>query len=280
MRALLPRSPDRRHTGGDLGTDSEIDGGTDTAIDVHEWYAADWLDGGGLRVNFVASADGAATVAGVSRGLQTPGDNAVFAALRDLADVVLIGAGTARAEGYRPIRLDPARVEVRARFGLSPHLPTAVASRALRLDPDAPLFADSPSQAQTIVITGSAGDEDVLARLRRRTDVIEAKAEEPAARDAGAHPGGANLAAALRALAERGLTRVLCEGGPHLFAQFAAAGLVDEVCLSLTPLLVGPGPERIIAGMPFSDPPRALSLAGLLEEDGALFCRYRRGAAG
>ena len=84
-----------------------------TEVDLHEWYASDWLDGGGVRVNFVASVDGAAHAAGFSRGLQTPGDNRIFAALRDLADVVVAGAGTTRAEGYRP-------VAAAGRPGLSP----------------------------------------------------------------------------------------------------------------------------------------------------------------
>jgi riboflavin biosynthesis pyrimidine reductase len=273
MRALLPHSPAPAPT----GADTAVETGRDAEIDVHDWYATDWLDRGGVRVNFVASVDGAATVSGVSRGLQTPGDNTIFAALRDLADIVVIGAGTARVEGYRPIRVEPRRVKVRARFGLRPHLPTAVVSRSLQLDPDAPLFAHSPGETPTIVITGSAGDAHVLAQLRRRTDVIELGADTAGAGTGRAEDSGdANLAAALGALAERGLSRVLCEGGPHLFAALAAAGLVDEVCLSITPLLVGPGPGRIIAGTGWSGAPRGLTLAGLLEEDGALFCRYRR----
>src|SRR3954451_15064069 len=116
MRALLPESADD--------------------VDLHAFYAADWLDRGGLRVDFVCSADGAAQAEGRSAGLQTPGDNRGFAALRDLADVVLVGAGTARAEGYRAIRLTPQRLALRREYGLSEQLPIAVTSRSLRLDPD------------------------------------------------------------------------------------------------------------------------------------------------
>ena len=72
-------------------------------VDVHAYYAAGWIDRGGLRANFVTAADGAAHAGGLSRGLQTKGDNIVFAALRDLADVVLAGAGTVVAEGYSAI---------------------------------------------------------------------------------------------------------------------------------------------------------------------------------
>jgi riboflavin biosynthesis pyrimidine reductase len=83
-----------------------------------------------------------------------------------------------------------------------------------------------------------------------------------------------DLALARAALEERGLTRILSEGGPIAFAHLAAARVADELCLSLTPLLVGPGPTRITAGEQVWDGPRRLRLAGLLEEDGALFLRY------
>lgn len=233
-------------------------------VDVHDWYATDWLDGGGVRVNFVASVDGAAHASGFSRGLQTPGDNTVFAALRDLADVVVAGAGTARTEGYRPVQVAGKRAAHRDRFGLAPGLPTAIVSRSLMLDPDAPLFAESPPDAPTIVITGTAGDPGVLARLREQVDVIQTDGED------------VDLAAAVAALAERGLTRVLCEGGPHLFGALASAGVLDELCLSITPMLIGPGPGRIVDGPTWPDGATGLRLTGLLEEDGALFCRYRR----
>src|SRR3954453_2125215 len=105
MRALLPEPVDD--------------------VDLHAFYAAGWLDGGGLRMDFVCSADGAAQAEGRSAGLQTPGDNRVFAALRDLADVVLVGAGTARTEGYRGIRLGPQRLAARRKYGLADELPTA-----------------------------------------------------------------------------------------------------------------------------------------------------------
>jgi riboflavin biosynthesis pyrimidine reductase len=235
----------------------------DATIDVHDWYAAGWLEDGGVRVDFVASVDGAANASGFSQGLQTPGDNRVFAALRDLADVVVAGAGTARTEGYRPIGVSARRAQLRERFGLRPGLPTAIVSRSLLLDPDAPLFAESSSEVPTIVITGTGGDPAVLARLRDQVDVIQTDGED------------VDLAVAVRALAERGLTRVLCEGGPHLYGALATAGVVDELCLSITPMLVGPGPARIVAGPPWSSQPRPLRLTGLLEEDGALFCRYR-----
>lgn len=246
MRALLP-TPDPANPG----------------LDLHAWYAADWLDTGGLRMNFVASVDGAATEDGRSRGLQTPGDNTVFGVLRDLADVVLAGAGTVRTEAYAAISLSERRVRIRRDLGLAEYLPTAVVSRSLRLDPDAPLFTDAPARARTIVLTCRAGDPAVRAALEPIADVVVC----------GDHD--VDLPAARRELEARGLTRILSEGGPTLFAQLARDGVVDELCLSVTPMLAGPGARRIVAGEMWSGDPIELRLAGLLEEDGALFCRYR-----
>ena len=245
MRALLPRAG--------------------AEVDVHEFYARDWLDGGGLRANFISSVDGAATVAGLSGGLQTAGDNRVFAALRDLADVVLVGAGTARAEGYAAIQLSAERRATRDRLGLAQTLPTAIVSRSLRLDPGAALFTDTEPGARTIVLTCQAGDPAVRAALDDVADVVVCG------------DTGVDLAEARGALAERGLRRILCEGGPTLFADLTHAGLLDELCLTVSPLLAGPGPTRITAGAiwPLSAGERhLLGLSGLLEEDGALFCRY------
>ncbi len=229
--------------------------GADT--DVHRHYADDWLADGGLRANFVASLDGAITANGLSKGLQTPGDNRVFAALRDLADVVLVGASTAGAENYRLATFTDARLAVRAEYGLAPVLPIVVLSRSLRLDPTTPLLSDPG----TIVITTSEADANVRAQLG--AEVLEC----------GEHD--LDLTLALTSLRERGLTRLLCEGGPRLFTSLADAGLVDELCLSLTALLSGPGAGQLSSGTPWAAA-RPLHLAGLLEEDDALFARYRR----
>jgi riboflavin biosynthesis pyrimidine reductase len=242
MRALLPTPLDE--------------------IDVHAFYSTDWLDAGGLRVNFVSSADGAAQAEGKSEGLQTAGDNRVFAALRDLADVVLAGAGTVTIEGYRAIVVSDERAAIRRELGLRERLPIAVVSRSLRLHPDSALFADAPADARTIVLTCEAAPADRRAALERVADVVVCGGDM------------VDLALARAALEERGLTRILSEGGPIAFAHLAAARVADELCLSLTPLLVGPGPTRITAGEQVWDGPRRLRLAGLLEEDGALFLRY------
>ena len=231
-------------------------------VDVHAYYAAGWLDRGGIRVNFVSSTDGASSAAGVSRGLQTPGDNVVFAALRDLADVVLVGSGTAVAEKYSAVTLGARRKKIRRDNGLRETLPVAVLSRSLSLDPGLELFTEALPGARTIVLTCGAADAEQRRLLKQVAEVVDCGDED------------VEPALVRAALEERGLTRILSEGGPHVLAQFAADGTVDELCLSLSPLLAGPGPGRIISGEEWGSP-RPLALVGVLEDDGALFCRYR-----
>jgi len=233
-------------------------------LDLHAFYARDWIEAGGVRVNFISSVDGAVTVSGLSRGLQTPGDNAIFAVLRDLADVVLVGAGTARDENYKAADPSAARRAKRAEYGLRPVPPIALVSRSLRLDVDAPLFTGADPDARTIVITCKAGDPAVR-------EALEASAEVLVLGD-----GNVDLTAAVGALRERGLTRILSEGGPTLFGDLGAAGLVDELDLSISPLLAGPGARRISGGELWGVP-LGLTLTALLEEDHALFARYRTG---
>jgi riboflavin biosynthesis pyrimidine reductase len=215
-----------------------------------------------LRANMVASADGAATVDGLSGGLSSPGDRRLFWVLRGLADVVLAGAGTARAEGYRATRAKDSWGPLGLREGRPPAPPLAVVSRTLDLNPTAPFLADAPTGARTIVLTCASAPADTRAELERVADVIIAGDTL------------VNLGEALGALRDRGLGRVLCEGGPHLLGQLAADGLMDELCLTISPVLAGPGAPGIVTGAPFPAA-RSLTLAHVLEEDGTLFCRYQ-----
>jgi riboflavin biosynthesis pyrimidine reductase len=212
-----------------------------------------------LRVNFVSSADGAAWVDGLSGGLSSSGDKRVFGMLRLLTDVILVGAGTARAEDYKAARNRPALAALRD--GRPATATIAVVTRSLGLNLTSPLFTDPPPESRTIVITCDAAPADLRAEAAKVAAVIVAGEQE------------VDLAAAVAALAERGLGRVLCEGGPHLFGDLAAAGLVDELCLSLSPTLAGPAAGRIIAGPPTAARPLTLHQV-LAEEDGFLFLRY------
>ncbi|GAA3531763.1 pyrimidine reductase family protein [Amycolatopsis ultiminotia] len=213
-----------------------------------------------VQVNFVASADGSVAVDELSAGLSHPADRRVFLLARDLADVILVGAGTAIAEGYRGARTNPVRTARRARLGRSPVPPIAVVTRTGALDPAAPLFTDT--RVPPIVITTARAGTAALTRAG--AEVLVAGEDD------------VDLARALTLLAERGLSRVDCEGGPVLFGSLAAAGLVDQLCLTVAPILTGGGAGRIAAGPPLV-PPQPLDLASILVEDGYTLLRYRRG---
>ena len=215
-----------------------------------------------LRANMVSSVDGAAHLDGVTRGLSSAADRHLFALLRTLADVIVVGAATVRAEKYAPVRRPELWPDLRA--GRPPTPPIAVITRRLDLDPSSRLIASAPTWARTIVITTAQAPADRRAALERSAEVIVAGQET------------VDLKAAIAALAERGHRRILAEGGPRLLAQIAAAGLLDELCLTIGPLLAGPGPNRILAGAMSATPSQPLTLAHVLEDNGFLFCRYTR----
>lgn len=217
-----------------------------------------------VQVNFVASADGATTVAGRSHGLSSPADKKVFALGRDLADVVLVGAGTALAERYRGVRRTELRAARRARLGLSEVPPIAVVTGRGSIPLDSPLLNDTVTPP--IVLTSEAAPVDW------RKAVTDLGAEVVVA-------GQARVDAplAVAALAERNLLRVCCEGGPTLFADLVAADLVDQLCLTVAPRLAGAGAVRMATGLPTAAP-RSLVLESALADDGFLMLRYRRAA--
>jgi riboflavin biosynthesis pyrimidine reductase len=224
-----------------------------------------------VRANMVASLDGAATVDGRSGGLSSEGDQQVFAMLRAHADVILVGAGTVRAEGYGPVRPEAEGLRwAWLRDGRPPSAPIAVVTRALDLDLGSALIANAPPHARTIVITTESALPGRCAAAARTAEVIVAG------------EASVDLKAAVDSLAERGHQRISCEGGPHLLAQLADASLLDELCLTFSPLLAGPGADRIVTGglpmpgggtLPFT-------LAHALEDEGHLLCRYVRRDAG
>lgn len=206
-----------------------------------------------LRMNFVSSADGAAAAGGKSAGLGSDADRKVFGLLRELCEVIVVGAGTARAENYRGARR-PSRVT-----GSAP--PIAVITGTADLDPAAPLFTDT--SVPPIVLTGRSSPPDNRGRLRAAgADVVVLDSDRP-------DPAG--IRAALHA---RGLRRVLCEGGPSLFGDLIAADAVDELCLTVSPVLAGGDAPRVARG-PVGDL-RPMRLVGVLGEDDVLLLRYVR----
>lgn len=213
--------------------------------------------GRSLRMDFVASLDGAVSVDGRSAGLGSPGDKRVFRVLRALADVVLVGAATATTEGYRPVSPDSAVGRLRASIGGPATLPVAVVSRQASLDPASALAADPA----TLVITCASADADRRAALTAAGTTVLVCGDDDV-----------DLPAAVTALAERGLAQVTCEGGPQLLRAALTAGVVDELDLTIAPALVGAAHRLLPDGLPA---PVGLELHQLLEEDGVLFTRYR-----
>ncbi|QNE47784.1 pyrimidine reductase family protein [Glaciihabitans sp. INWT7] len=211
-----------------------------------------------LRVNFVSSVDGASTVDGLSGALGGEADHRVFDLLRELTDVVIVGAGTVRGEGYGPMVLPPASVERRVSRGLAPHPVFAIVSNRLDLDPSSRIFTEAP--VRPIVVMTDAAPRD-------RRDALSAVADILIAGDSQLDP--ARLVAGL---AERGLTQQHCEGGPSLFGALLAAGAVDELCLTVSPQLVAGEAGRIITGDLSS--PRDLALGHVLASGDTLLLRY------
>jgi riboflavin biosynthesis pyrimidine reductase len=219
-----------------------------------------------VRANFIASVDGAVSVDGRSAGLSGRADRLLFAVLRSLADVILVGAGTARAERYGKAKPEDTWPQLRAGRTAAP--PVAVITRRLDLDQDSRLLAGADrstgaAQVRTIVLTTSLAPAGRLAAAGRTADVIVAGASEVTPADA------------LTALSDLGHRRVLVEGGPELLGQFIAADLLDELCLTISPVLEGGQAGRIASGCgPVSL--RGLCLAALFEDDGFLLARYQR----
>ncbi|MGI9822476.1 pyrimidine reductase family protein [Agromyces sp. Marseille-Q5079] len=187
-----------------------------------------------VRMNFVASIDGSATLEGRSGGLGDENDRRAMQAMRTLADVVLVGAGTVRAEGYGGLAVSEADAAWRVSRGRPEQPRVAVVSSRLDLDARHPFF--EAAVRRPLVVTHAAAPEARRRALAAVADVLVCGEE------------AVDPAAMLRALARESLGEVLCEGGPHLFGSLLDADLVDEVCLSLSPTLVGGDGGRIARG--------------------------------
>jgi riboflavin-specific deaminase-like protein len=213
-----------------------------------------------LRLNFVTSLDGAIEIAGTSEALGGPLDRDSFMAMRAVSDVILAGAGTVRAENYGPAKLKADAQARRAERGQETAPRLAVITASGDLDPAAKLFKEEGG-SPVIVLTTSAAAR-AHPELASVSEVVECGEMD------------VDLKRAVEILDERGLSRILCEGGPRLSRQLIAAGLVDELCLTISPILAGPGPRRLAEVWPVANPGR-LELLALLEGDGLLVARYR-----
>lgn len=210
-----------------------------------------------VMANFVTTIDGAAVVDGGSTAINDEDDKAMFAAMRAVPDFIVVGAGTVRAEGYGPAILDERRRQARLGAGLeeTPHL--VVVTRSLDLDPQARVFED-PEHRVTI-LTGPDAPDERFAELSDVADVVRLDST-----------GAEDILHYMR------LARVvLCEGGPSLWGQFIAAGLVDEMALTVSPMLVSGHATRVSSG-PMPDKPLDMRLERVVYGDRSLFLRYVR----
>ena len=209
-----------------------------------------------LRVNFVSSIDGAVTVDGKSGGLGNDADHRVFDILRRLCDVVLVASGTVKTEGYGAMVVDDASVAARVERGLAPQPTFAIVSGSLDLDPGSDVFAKAPVRPLVFTVESAPAHKE----LSRVADVIACGKDKLDPKDM------------VAALAQRGLGRIHCEGGPSLFGSLLEADVVDELCLTVSPLLAGGASGRIDhADLP---DPRRTTLAGILHSGDTLLLRY------
>lgn len=216
-----------------------------------------------VLANMVAGLDGSAAIDGRVRGLSGEVDRALFVHLRSLADVVLVGAATVRAEGYGPVKLPAARRAARASAG-TPETPRlAIVTRSLALDWDGPAFTgDGP---QPLVITAASAPAEARAEAERHAEVLVAG------------DVSVDLGAALAALGDAGAGVVLTEGGPTLLGDLVVHDLLDELCLTLAPVLGGDA-LPIAVWPPHTRPSAEPRLAAARELGGHLFLRYLLGA--
>lgn len=236
------------------------DGEPDGDLGDDELIAELRTDAPVLRVNFVASVDGAVTHDGRSGGLSGEADTRYFELLRRGCDVVLVGAGTVRDEGYGPMRVSEESARWRVAHGLSEHPVFAIVSGSLALDPDSDIFADAP--VRPIVVTSTRAPAELLARFEDVADVVVGGSN------------GIDVPHAIDALHARGLNNVLCEGGPTLFGSLLAADAVDELFLTVSPTLEAGDAWRITAGE-LAEPYR-LDLTSVLASGSTLLLRYAR----
>jgi riboflavin biosynthesis pyrimidine reductase len=232
-------------------------------VDPFACYGTDertpWSDRPWLMANMIASLDGATHVGGVSAGLGAPADRLAFRAIRAVADLILVAAGTARSEHYHPISTTPDTVRARRARGQTDRPRLAILTRHVDLDLDGELFTapDPP-----IVLTTEQAPTGRVRHAESRTTVLRFAGDR------------VDIPEALRALGGLGARVVLSEGGPTLIGQLAVADVLDELCLTVSPLVVGGDAARVTDVV--TTVTRRFALARALEEDSMLLLRYVR----
>ena len=232
-------------------------------IDFYDQIRTPHIDRPWLLLNMITSIDGSTHISGTSGGLGGPADQKVLGTLRSFADVILVGSGTVHAENYRTPHVpggESGKRRIEREQGRLPRL--AVVSGSGNLDPEIPMFdQDELEGAKPLIYTSENGNKNLPENFEEKAEVVTLGVEP------------VDLSFVLTDLFDRGAKVVLAEGGPSLNHQLIEAKLVDELCLTISPLLVGGKSSGIINGPLFSNP-HQFQLNGLATEDKFLFCRY------
>jgi riboflavin biosynthesis pyrimidine reductase len=213
-----------------------------------------------VRLNMIVSVDGGTSWNGVSGALGGPADKALFATMRSLTDVVLVASGTMRAENYGPVVLPQPVQEQRRARGQQPVPSIAVVSSSCQFDWSSPFFAAATSRPY--IITVDSVDDTARREAEQAADIIIAGDDT------------VDLGVAVAELGARGARSILAEGGPTLNGELARARLLDELCVTLAPLLASGDAKRLIAGSTL-DELEPLYVQSICKEDEYLFLRYR-----
>ncbi|MFF1555803.1 pyrimidine reductase family protein [Rhodococcus erythropolis] len=227
---------------------------------IHDFYA-DAPDG--VRVNMVSSLDGAAAFGGRVRPISNPADHRLLRSLRAYCDVLLVGAGTIRAERYGPVTLDAELLRYRRGECGKAELPlVAIVTHSGNLPWDSPLF--TTAGPRPIVITSARGAARCESDSQSLVDIMVVGEDY------------VDPVAMIEGLRDRGFLRVLCEGGPSLLSTLVAHDLVDDMCLTLSPVLAGVQPVPGPIAAPILEVPQTLQLRHVLLEGECLYMRYQR----
>lgn len=242
-----------------LGSVRELDDGELPRMYGYPEHDATWV-----RANFITSVDGGATSGGSSGAMGGPGDRFVFNLLRELADVIVVGAGTVRIEGYSGAQLSVAQRQHRQARGQTEVPPLAIVTKSGHLNRDMAVF--TRTEVPPLVLTCAAAAAQTRRLLSGVCEVIDCS---------GGDPEKVDEAALLATLGARGLRRILTEGGPMLLGSLIERDMLDELCLTIAPYIVGGQARRIAAG-----PGQLLTgmrCAHVLTDDaGYLYTRYVR----
>lgn len=210
--------------------------------------------------HMVAGLDGTAAIGGKVGALSTDVDQELFRRMRQIADVVLVGAETVRKEGYGLVRLSDEAKAARQALGKPPTPPVAIVSGSLDLNWKLKLFREAPEHAPTMIITDESADPEAVAEAKQHAEILFA---------------GTNRVepdVALQVFAQRGYQVVLCEGGPTLLGEFIAADRLDELLLSIAPVMGG---DNLPVGVtPDGAGITRFELCHVMGQDDTLFLRY------